>query len=223
VAGFENRDAATSCALLLDTTLSMEAALPALKNAALKLIAELRPHDAVAVYSLSGGLSVLQGFTTDKAAAARAVLRAGIGGETALYDGLVGVSRELAERKGSKVIVAFTDGEDNNSTLTAEAAVVRARTAGIPIYTIAQGHALTNRDLLKELGGMSQATGGLAYSIRTAAEIGAVFDKVLQDLLHGYLLAFTPAGEVRGWHPITVVLRNPGNRRIRAREGYFPE
>ena len=44
---FENYVAPVSVALLFDTTGSMQAALPALRNAALKLIGELRPIDSV--------------------------------------------------------------------------------------------------------------------------------------------------------------------------------
>ena len=220
IAAFENGTAALSCALLLDTSQSMDAALPALKSASLKLIGGLRPDDAVAVYSLNGGISELQPFTKDKSLAARVTLRAELGELTALYDGLVRVNRDLAARTGKKVIVVFTDGEDNNSTLSAATAILRAKTVGIPIYTIAQGHALGHPSLLKELSGMSQATGGLAFRIGSAAEIGRVFDSVLQDLLHGYLLAFQPAaGEGHAWRKIEV--QAPGN--VRAREGYFPE
>ena len=46
---FESRAAEVSVALLLDTTGSMHAALPTFKNAALRLIAGLRPADRVAV------------------------------------------------------------------------------------------------------------------------------------------------------------------------------
>ena len=49
-----------SCTLLLDTTESMRASLPALKKAALKLIGGLRPNDSVAVYALKGGITELQ-------------------------------------------------------------------------------------------------------------------------------------------------------------------
>jgi VWFA-related protein len=220
IAAFENGTAALSCALLLDTSQSMEAALPALKSAALKLIAGLRPDDAVGIYSLNGGISELQPFTKDKGLAARVTLRAELGELTALYDGLVRVNRDLAARTGKKVIVVFTDGEDNDSTLSAATAILRAKTVGIPIYTIAQGHALGHAALLKELSGISQATGGLSFRIGSAAEIGPVFDSVLQDLLHGYLLAFQPQSmEGHTWRSIEV--RAPGN--VRAREGYYPE
>jgi len=222
VTAFENGAAPLSCVLLLDTSQSMDAAIAALKAAAMRLIAGLRTGDSIAVYALNGGFTELQPFTTDKVAATRAVLGAELGELTALYDGLVRVNRDLAGRTGKKVIVVLTDGEDTASTLSAETAVLRAKTSGVPIYTVAQGHAVGNAALLKELRDMSQATGGKAFAIRTAAEIGPVFDGVLEDLLHGYLLAFVPAGgEDRSWRRIEVRLRRPG--KVRAREGYFPE
>ena len=76
----------------------MQAALPALKATALKLLGELRPIDSVAIYSFSDSVTVLQPFTADKNAAARAVLRTRAFGKTALYDALTRVSRELAGR-----------------------------------------------------------------------------------------------------------------------------
>ena len=222
IGAFENGATAVSCALLLDTSLSMEASLPALKSAAVKLIGGLRPNDSVAVYSLSGGFSQLQPFTTDKALATRVVRRAELGELTALYDGLVRVNRDFAGRTGKKVIVVFTDGEDTNSALSAEIAIQRAKSAGVAIYTIAQGHALADSALLKQLNGISQATGGLTFRIPSASEIAPVFHNVLEALLHGYLLAFQPANaEDRGWRRIEVRLRTPGT--VRAREGYYPE
>jgi Ca-activated chloride channel homolog len=222
IAAFENSAAPLSCVLLLDTSQSMDSAIAALKGAAMRLLRGLRSDDSVAVYSLNGGITELQAFTTDKVAATRAVLRAELGELTALYDGLVRVNRDLAARTGKKVIVVLTDGEDTASALSAETAIRRASMAGVPIYTIAQGHAVRSPALLAQLRGMSQSTGGKPFSVATAAEIGPVFENVLQDLLHGYLLAFAPQlSEERAWRRIEVRLRRPG--KVRAREGYFPE
>lgn len=71
-------DAATerlSCAVLLDTTGSMAAALPTVKNSVMRMIDELRAEDRIALFSFSTSLLQLQGFTTDRAAAKQAVLR----------------------------------------------------------------------------------------------------------------------------------------------------
>jgi Ca-activated chloride channel family protein len=221
---FETRVAPVSVALLFDTTGSMQAALPALRNAALKLIADLRPIDSVAVYSFNDSVTELQPFTTDKSSAKRAVMRTHAAGSTALYDALVRVNLDLAGRSGKKVIVVFTDGADNSSVLTTDAAVLRAKSAGLPIYTIAQGSALQHPELLKQLAGVSKTTGGVAFAIHGPAEIRDVFEAVSQDLMHGYLITFQPPpAEGHTWHPIEVNLNGAKSHKIRAREGYYPE
>ena len=142
ITAFENHTANVSVALLFDTTSSMEGALPSLKSAALRLLEELRPDDSVAVYGFNDHVAELQRFTTDKVAAKRAVLRAHALGSTALYDALLRVNHDLAARAGKKVIIVFTDGDDNSSMLTADDVIQRAKTLGVPIYTIAEGEAL---------------------------------------------------------------------------------
>jgi Ca-activated chloride channel homolog len=221
---FESRASSVSLALLFDTTGSMHDALPSLKSAALKLIAELRPIDSVAVYSFAEKVNELQPFTSDKAAAERAVLRTNAFGATALYDALVRVNHDLASRSGKKVIVVFTDGSDNLSVLTTEIAMQRAKSAGVPVYTIAQGDALKSPELLKQLGMLSKTTGGVAFRISGPGEIRKVFETVSQDLMHGYLLAFQPpAVEGHNWRTVEIALSENRNRKVRAREGYFPE
>ncbi|HEV2447159.1 MAG TPA: VWA domain-containing protein, partial [Candidatus Sulfopaludibacter sp.] len=223
ITAFENEASDVSWALLLDTTESMRASLPALKRAALKLIGELRANDSVAVYTLSGGVTELQPFTVDKDAAAHAVLKTEPGGMTALYDGLVRVVRDIANRAGKKAILVFTDGDDNISTLPAETAIRRAKAAGVPIYTIAKGADL-HEATLRELAAISQSTGGLPFTLRSSSEILNVFEKVLEDLMHGYVLAFQPPeAEGHTWRSIDVVLKAPKGRKVRARDGYYPE
>ncbi|MEN6601827.1 MAG: VWA domain-containing protein [Bryobacteraceae bacterium] len=219
---FEPNTSSLNCALLLDTTGSMQAALPALKNAALKLIGELRAMDTVAVYTFRETLFRQQDFTTDKQAAKRAVLRAVPDGTTALYDSLARVSREISRRSGKKVIVVFTDGADNASTLASDAVVKRAKTIGAPVYTIAQGQALRFPHVLKQLENVATATGGLSFAIHNPDEIRAVFEGIAADLQHGYLLAFRPSEAKAGeWRKIEVQLTGVKTRRVRAREGYY--
>jgi VWFA-related protein len=224
LAAFESQSSPVSVALLLDTTGSMQAALPALKNAALDLIGDLRTEDSVAVYCFNKTVTELQGFTTDKGSAKRAVLRTQASGPTALYDALTRVGRDFSGRAGKKVIVVFTDGDDNFSMLTSDTAIMRAKTAGVPVYTIAQGEALDRPEFLKQLAAVSKATGGEAFVIREPREIGSVFVKVSEDLSHGYLLTFQPApAEDHEWRTIEVQLKDARGHKVRAREGFFPE
>ena len=115
ISSFESNSDALSCAILLDTTGSMREALPRVKNSVVRLIDELSPEDAVAIYTFDDHLTVRQDFTTDKAAAKRAVQRTRAEGATALFDAISEASEELAKRLGKKAFIFFTDGDDNSS------------------------------------------------------------------------------------------------------------
>ncbi|MBI4889625.1 MAG: VWA domain-containing protein [Acidobacteria bacterium] len=224
ITAFETRSSALSAALLLDSTLSMHPTLPALKNAALGLLRQLRDSDQVAVYSFSDDVTVSQTSTQNRPHAARAVARIEARGETAVYDALVKTIRDFASHQGKKVIVMITDGDDNRSTLPAGVAIRKAKAAGIPVYTIALGMALANRALLRDLESISKGTGGLAFAISDAREVSSVFDAISRDLSHGYLLTIHPAAAgSAGWRKLEVTLKGNAGYKVRAREGYQPE
>src|SRR5258708_772618 len=131
ISNFETSSQSLSCAILLDTTGSMSEALPRVKNSIVKLIDELGPQDSVAIYTFDQRLVIRQEFTTDKNAAKRAVLRTRAEGATALFDPLSEAAQELSQRSGKKILILFTDGDDNSSALNASAAVARAKKAGV--------------------------------------------------------------------------------------------
>lgn len=226
---FENRTAGVTVALVLDTTGSMWAALPALKSSAIRLIDDLRPVDTVAVYGFNQSVSELQPFTRNKDQAKRAVLRARASGVTGLHDALVRVIRDLSARPGKKVVVVFTDGADNVSALTPDAVIRRANTGNVAVYAIAHGDAKKDHDLTNQLDRLADATGGLSFAIADPTQIRAVFEHIARDLLHGYLLAFQPAAPNGGqeWHSLQIVLRDDDTRldtpKVRVRDGYFYE
>ena len=223
IGAFENHAAGVSVALVLDTTGSMSKALPALKSSALRLIDDLRSVDTVAVFSFNESVSEMQPFTQKKDLAKHAVLRTRASGKTGLDAALIHVTRELSSRPGKKVVVVFTDGADNVSTLTPDAVIRRAKTANVAVYTVAHGDALGNTELMAQLESVAKATGGLSFAINDPSGIRTVFDHITQDLLHGYLLAFQPAAadENHEWRSLQIVLRDGIPRKVRAREGYF--
>ncbi len=149
ITNFETSGQSLSCGILLDTTGSMAEALPRVKNSIVKLIDALDPLDSVGIYTFDSRLTVRQEFTTDKQAAKRAILRTRAEGQTALFDALSEAAQEVAARAGKKVLIVFTDGDDNASALNATAAIARAKKLGIPPGKEAQRN---RRSLRKNLG-----------------------------------------------------------------------
>jgi len=222
---FENNAGFISCAILLDTTGSMEKALPHLKNSVIRFIDELGPDDSIAIYSFSEALAQQQKLTKDKEAAKRSVLRLRAGGNTALFDALTDVTGEISRQSGKKVVVVFTDGDDNASVLTAQAAVSRATKDGVPLFSIAEGEATDSVRLKKVLTDLSRNTGGDIYEIRTIKDIDEIFLKISTVLQHIYLITYQPPLEPDDgkWRRIEVLLGDGNKYRIRAKEGYFPK
>lgn len=214
-----------SCAILLDTTGSMERALPRLKNSVVRFIDELGPNDSVAVYSFAETLIQQQELTQDRAAAKRSVLRVRAGGRTALFDSLTDLTGEIARQPGKKVVVVFTDGDDNASVLTAQAAAVRATKDGVPLFSIAEGDATESEPLKKLLTNLSRSTGGETYEVRDMKDIEGIFLKISTTLQHLYLITYQPPLEPNNgkWRHIEVSITDGRKYRIRAKEGYFPK
>jgi Ca-activated chloride channel homolog len=224
ITSFEANVEALSCAILLDTTGSMADALPHVKNSISKLIDDLGPQDSVAIYTFDARLAIRQEFTKDKVAAKRAMLRTRAQGRTALFDAIAETTLDVARRPGKKVLVVFTDGDDNASILNAQAAVTRAKRVGIPLYAIAEGDATHSANLKALLGDLSERTGGATYQANKASDIEQVFGKISQNLQHLYMISYQPpSGPTDGrWRKIDVAVKGVKDYRVRAKEGYFP-
>jgi Ca-activated chloride channel family protein len=220
---FEPQTSDLSVALLLDTTGSMVDTIASLKRAAIKLIDSLRPGDSVAVYSFSDQVTELAAYTTDRGITKRAVMSTRAFGNTSLYDAIARSGHELTGRPGKKVVIVFTDGRDTSSMLTVDAAVERAKVAGVPVYTIAEGEANDSPALVRQLTGISNSTGGVAFQVRNPDDMSEIFEKVAEDLAHGYLLYFhAPTSDDHEWREIHVTITGQKDLHIRAREGYYP-
>jgi VWFA-related protein len=221
---FQSDAQSMHCAVLLDTTGSMDAALPGLKNAVSGFIDQLGPTDSVSIYTFAEQLNIQQDFTTDKVAAKRAVLRLRAGGGTALFDALSQAAQEVSTQQGKKAIIVFTDGDDNASVLNAATAINRAKKNGIPLFTIAEGEATKSPKFRKLLADLSTATGGATYDAADQKNMQQVFQKISGDLRHIYLLSYQPPpGPSDGsWRKIDVAVDGVKDYRVRAREGYLP-
>ena len=224
IVNFEPVSDAISCALLIDTTGSMKDSLGSVRNAVSTLLDQMRTDDSVAVYGFNTSLITLQDFTTDKAAARRAVMRIRAGGETALFDAISEVSREIMPRSGKKVIVLFTDGADNASHVVPAAAIRRALTNGILVYAVAEGQATKEEQLLKQLKSLTTQTGGICLQAKNGSDVIKVFSVIQAELQHMYVISYKPPqGDKTKWHSIEIKVEGAPDFRIRGKQGYFPE
>jgi VWFA-related protein len=224
IASFESTASDLSIAILLDTTGSMQEALPGVKRSINQFIDRLRPNDSVAVFTFSSSLQEQQEFTLDKSAAKRAVLRTKATGSTALFDGIAQTISTMAKRKGRKALVVFTDGQDNSSVLNSSAAVRAATTAGVPIFSVASGEGVRSKALRELLERIAEATGAWSYVAKKASDVDEMFLEIASYAQGMYLLTYSPTPvEDAKWRAISVRLRGDDRMKVRARTGYYPD
>ncbi len=226
IRSFEASDRSLSCALLLDTTGSMQEVMPLVKNAAREFIDALRPNDSIGIYGFSDHLEELSPVGTDRATARRALIRLRAQGRTALFDSISQLALGLEKRPGKKAIVVLTDGGDNASILNRQSAAERAKKAGIPVFAVAEGDALKDAAAEKLLHELAEWTGGRAFKANHAKDIDTIFRSIAGELQNGYLLAFKPPADDKklDWHELQISLKNVDHGlKIRARTGYSLE
>jgi hypothetical protein len=164
-------------AVALDASGSLrDADIGRARDLALRLLDTLPAGSEIAVFSFDDESRLLQRRTGDGGAVRRALARVSRTGRfTALHDALYDASRYLKdEPAGRRAIVLFTDGNDENSSLTLEDGLRVAQDAHIPVYAVGLGRVQERvlRRIAKLTGGDymegAQATGDVL-----AARLGA--------------------------------------------------
>jgi Ca-activated chloride channel family protein len=132
-----------------------------------------------------------------------------------------------------QAIVVLTDGTDTTSLMTFEMLQEEARRANVMIYGICllgapvSGDAAAWEDRLDvNMRELSRDTGGLAFTVKTDSELAAAYDRVTSELMHQYLLAYSPkpkraAPPSSGFRRIVIQLRDVPDATVRARAGYL--
>jgi Ca-activated chloride channel family protein len=205
----------------VDMSSSMTDAMPQVRKAVRAFLGALRPDDQLTLLAFNDNVFTLARRETDGGARLRAVDRLAPWGGTALYDVLLRAMDLLGHRKGRKVMVVFTDGEDQSSRSSFADVERRAEVNDAPIYMIGQGRATTDgklRDVIEKLARMS---GGRAFHTDRLDELEPAFAQIVDELDNQYLLGYEPSNPARdgSWRRIRLEVEGPG-RKVRARQGY---
>ena len=104
-------------ALLIDSSGSTADQLQQIKAAALAFVENLRPQDRVLLIEFSDSVRVLSELTADHDQLRRAIADIRSGEYTQVYEAVyTAVWERLADIKGRKAVILFTDGIDNASS-----------------------------------------------------------------------------------------------------------
>jgi len=227
---FATADTPVTVGLLVDSSGSMYANRRLVIAGAVAFADASHPRDEIFALAFNEtvrpALSPAAPFTSDSAVLRGALERAiSARGRTALYDAITeGVDYLGRGSRQRKVLVVLSDGADNASRATRDAAVRKAQASNAAIYTIALVDPAApdaNPRLLREL---AQESGGESFQPDDSAGIARAFDRIAKDIRRTYTLGYIPSNAAHdgAFRRVRVVVTaSPGTSLVvRSRAGY---
>jgi Ca-activated chloride channel homolog len=205
----------------IDISGSMSPAMSKLKTAVKEFLGAVPPQDQVTLVGFNDNIITLTRKTTDPAERMKAVDRLAPWGSTALYDTILRSVEMLGRQAGRKVLVVFTDGEDQGSHATIKDVERRLQSSDVTLYMIGQGRGVTLDVLKRTMERLATPTGGRALFTDSIDELHAAFEDLLDELSNQYLLGYASNNNnahEEAWRKIKVDV--DGHHEVRARQGY---
>jgi Ca-activated chloride channel homolog len=221
--------------LAIDTSGSVQKDLSDEETAAKRFVhAILRPQDQMSVLQFASNVTELTRFTSSVSEIDRGLSHLHADWATALYEAIsVGSDRlgqNLGEKKGRKVLVVVSDGDNTVKSGTYDEALETALRNEVMIYSIIDVpiEASAGRDTGGEhaLITIAQETGGKYFYVSEGG-LDKAFAKVSDDLRTQYLIGYYPSHQMPGtsFHRIVVTVPRaaPGAFNIRNKTGYYAD
>ena len=222
ITSFINSNVPLELIAAIDISGSMGPVMPKLKRAVQEFLGAVPAGHQVTLVGFNDTAITLTRRTTNPAERVKAVDRLAPWGSTALYDVILRTTGMLGRQVGRKVLVVFTDGEDQGSHATIGDVERTLQASDVTLYMIGQGRGVTQDRLKTVMERLSKPTGGRALFSESIDELRTTFAELLLELSNQYLLGYAPPRPRPGetWRSIKVEV--DGHSEVRARQGYRP-
>lgn len=223
---FDNKIQPISVVIMLDTSLSMTGSIKLLQQASEQFVLRLLPDDSAKVGAFNDKIEVSDEFTNNRDRLISGIKDLDFGNATRLWDALGASLDELKGLDGRRVILVFTDGDDQGSRTGVGAIIERARAEEVMVYAIGlesnyfNGVSQVRTRPDRGLKRLAEETGGGFFELDEGTELAATFTKVAQELHSQYVLAFEPTKLDGKVHKLAVRMKKTGLT-ARARRSYL--
>lgn len=196
-------------ALTVDYSGSMSAVLDAIYTGTEMFVSMKYPYDRIALTSFNENFDVKVPLSQDTATILnlyRANKAKNIGNFSGLYDAVWNCMKilENTPEEDPRVIVLFTDGDDNFSKMNLDSIIPRATAKDMHVFVVAFGY--TKEDNLQKL---AFYTGGKFYRAYSKEDLVKVFKDIYMSLRYHYLITYHPP-LYWGYHKAFAGLSLPG-------------
>jgi VWFA-related protein len=221
------RDLPIRAAILIDTSSSMAQSVDSIHAIATTYAQHVleRKTDQAFVASFNKRLQMRQAWSNNPAALTHAIAQTGTYPSiTAIYDNIYSICRyqfaQLPHNSSGNFIMLFSDGEDDASSLSLQAAVDMCQQTNTAIYAFRPDSASAG---LRNLSQLAALTGGRVFRIGVQqSDISEDLEIIQSNLRNQYRLIYSPSGLKHdgSFHQVTIL---PANRvaYISTRSGYY--
>ena len=223
---FDNKPQPISVVVMLDTSGSMTGSLDLVYRAAEQFLLRLLPEDQAMIGAFNDKIELHpDGFTTDRDHLISLLKDLDFGNPTRLYDAVDQSMAQLKPLMGRKVVLVFTDGDDNSSKVGAGEVTDRGRVEDVMVYSVGleneffDGARRVRTSPDRGLRRLSDETGGGFFLLKKTDELTSTFTRVAQELHSQYLIGFSPQTLDGKVHKVEVRLKKSGMT-ARARKSY---
>ncbi len=181
-----------SICLLLDESSSMKQSSKNLTSAVERLVGNANPADEFELVTFDARVVLAQDFTTDRTKIESALQHIEYGGASVLFDAVGASITQLNARPSNrrKVLIIFSDGNNNYSHAAVGDIVRKLRSIGGPlIYTLSPSSQPNSGR--QNLQALSNATGGLSYAVDHPNLLDDKALEISRDIHTRYSLEYT--------------------------------
>ena len=224
IAFFSDDDAPISLGIVYDVSGSMG-------NFSSRSLAMLRyffdnshKEDEFYVYAFNNRVQLVQDFTSLPEALLNRVTFIKAKGSTALFDATYAAVEKIREgRHHKKVILIFSDGEENSSRYSGRELQNLLKENDVQIYAIGMSEISNGAGTLKFI---AEPTGGQALFPFDYASAEVVYTRLALMLRRQYVIGFYPSNVTSGttWHKLNVQIKAPkqlGKLKLSYKNGYW--
>lgn len=158
------------------------------KKAARVFVSQMKSGDKAAIVQFSDKVFILSNLTGDKDKLFRAIDGLRIGGNTALFDGVVtGLDVLKDSNLAEKVAVLLSDGEDNNSKASYDNCLKAAKASGVSIYAVGLGK---TGPPVEKLSSLAKESGGKFLHAPSEESLVSLYGNLAGEIYNRYLITF---------------------------------
>ena len=225
---FKREDIPVSMGIIVDNSGSMRDKRQKVEAAALALVQESNHEDEVFIVNFNDEAYLDTDFTSDIKQMQQGLTKIDSRGGTAMRDAIRMSIDHLKEKgkKDKRVLLIVTDGNDNASQVSLEAAVRAAQDAETIVFAIGLLSDEERREASKAkraLMTLTEATGGQAFFPKDVTEVDRIAHQVARDIRNQYTITYSPTNNAMDgtYRQIKVIAMGPNKPIVRTRSGYY--